>query len=377
MKKRFLSVFMCVAMVATMLVGCGSSSAPAAEAPAEEAPAAEAEAPAEEAAPAAEGGFHFEIVSKGEQHQYWQAVKKGAQEKADELGDTMTFVGPASESETEAQVQMFENAINQNPDAIGLAALSTEALIDGITRAMEAGIPIVGFDSGVPGAPEGAILANAATNNYNAGVLAAEKAFELIEDKLADGAVIGVLSQDATSESVCNRGLGFIDKMAELIIGKGLTVDVIGNDKFVNETKATKTAGGNVTIEVKVPTEVKDALSEQDCVSLLNKPGIICVYGSNEHSAKAIVSANPLAGNKVGTEVVGVGFDSGEVQKDAIKSGVLSGSITQAPFAMGAETVRLLHEAAMGQAISDVDTGCQWYTAENIDNPEISVNLYD
>ena len=46
MKRKLLSMILATAMVATMLVGCGSSSAPAAEA---EAPAAEAEAPAEEA----------------------------------------------------------------------------------------------------------------------------------------------------------------------------------------------------------------------------------------------------------------------------------------------------------------------------------------
>jgi len=59
MKKKVLSVVLCVAMVAAMLAGCGEAAAPAAEAPAaadeavaEEAPAAEAEEPAEAAAPA-------------------------------------------------------------------------------------------------------------------------------------------------------------------------------------------------------------------------------------------------------------------------------------------------------------------------------------
>ena len=59
MKKKALSTFLSVAMVASMLVGCGGGSeeaaAPAAEAPAaaEEAPAAEEAAPAEDAVDAA------------------------------------------------------------------------------------------------------------------------------------------------------------------------------------------------------------------------------------------------------------------------------------------------------------------------------------
>ena len=61
MKKKVLSAILSVAMVATLLAGCGSAAeeteAPAAteEAPAEEAPAEEAEAPAEDAAPAEDG----------------------------------------------------------------------------------------------------------------------------------------------------------------------------------------------------------------------------------------------------------------------------------------------------------------------------------
>ena len=34
-------------------------------------------------------------------------------------------------------------------------------------------------------------------------------------------------------------------------------------------------------------------------------------------------------------------------------------------------------EAASGEEVADTDTGCQWYTAENIDDPEIAQNLYD
>ena len=51
--------------------------------------------------------------------------------------------------------------------------------------AQEAGIPIIGFDSGVPGAPEGAVLANCSTDNYAAGALAAEKVYEAVADRIA------------------------------------------------------------------------------------------------------------------------------------------------------------------------------------------------
>lgn len=383
MKKKVLSALLSVAMVATLLVGCGSAAAPADQAaPAAEAPAAEAEAPAAEAAAPAAGDMKFEIVSKGFQHQYWQAVLLGANNKAAELGVTINFVGPNSESDIADQVQMLNNAINAQPNAIGLAALDTSACLDAIQTAKDAGIPIIGFDSGVPDAPEGAVLANCATDNYAAGELAAEEMYKAIKDRIAGASApvrIGVLSQDATSESVGNRGLGFIDKIGSLIIADGKTVNVEGNDKFVNGCKVEKTAGADVVIEVLVPAQVTSELSSIDCQTLLNKADTIAIYGSNQHSGEAMVTGNENL-NKFGTgpdQVIGVAFDSGAVIKAAVKDGTFLGAVTQAPVAMGEALVQALYDVANGKSVSDVDTGCQWYTSENMDSPEISPNLYD
>ena len=374
MKKKLLSALLCVAMVASLVVGCGAKE----EAPAE-APAATEEAPAEEEAAApAEGGYSFEIVSKGFQHAFWQAVYKGAMDKAAELGDSVDFVGPNSESDIADQVQMINNAINAQPAAIGLAALDTNAAMDAITQAQAAGIPIIGFDSGVPGAPEGAIYANAATDNYAAGQLAAEETYKLIGEKVEAGGVrIGVLSQDATGESLISRGTGFIDKMAELAVAAGKTVGVIGNDYFVGAFAGENAGeGADVIIEVLVPSQVTAELSAIDAQTLLNKADTICIYGSNSHSAEALVTADSNIG-KLGKDVIGVGFDSGIAIMDAIRAEKLAGAITQAPVAMGAAVVELLHAVASGETVADVDTGCQWYTAANIDDPEIAQNLYE
>ena len=383
MKKKVLASLLCVAMVAATLVGCGSAAsttdAPAAEAPAAE---AEAEAPAEEAeaeAPAASGDLHFEIVSKGFQHQYWQAVLKGAEQKAAELGVTINFVGPNSESDIADQVQMLNNAINAQPAAIGLAALDTSACLDAIQTAMDSNIPIIGFDSGVPGAPEGSIWANCATDNYAAGEIAAEETYKAIESQIKDATStvrIGVLSQDATSESVGNRGLGFIDKMGELVAAAGKSVVVTGNDKFVSDSKVEAGDSADVVIEVLVPAQVTSELSAIDCQTLLNKDDTIAIYGSNQHSAEAMVTGNENIG-KLGKTVVGVGFDSGAVIKAAVADGTFLGAITQAPVAMGEAVVQQLYNAATGASVSDVDTGCQWYTADNMEDPEIAQNLYD
>lgn len=388
MKRKLVSVMVGAAMAGMLLSGCGNNTAtPESTAAPTEAPAgseaASTDAPSTDAPAETGQEMHIEIVSKGFQHQYWQAVLKGAEQKAAELGVTITFVGPNSESDIADQLQMFQSAINKKPDALGLAALDTEALLDAISQAQAQNIPIIGFDSGVPGAPAGAIVANASTDNYAAGELAAEESYKAaLKDRIAnaDGPVrVGVMGQDATAESIVNRGLGFIDKLAELAEADGKTVTVEGNDRYVADCKVEKKSDADVIIEIVVPAQVTSELSALDCQTLLNKTDIICIYGSNQHSGEAMVTGNANL-NKFGTsetDVIGVTFDSGQVIKDAVRNGTFLGSITQAPVAMGERLVELCVSAAKGETVADVDTGCQWYTADTIDNPEIAQNLYD
>ncbi len=321
-------------------------------------------------------GMNIEIVSKGFQHSFWQAVKLGAERKAAELGVTVNFVGPANESAYDEQLQQMNSAIAAKPAAIGLAALSTETLLDPIAQAQAAGIPIIGFDSGVPGAPEGAILANAATNNYNAGAAAAVEVYALIADKIAaaEGTVrIGVIAQDNVSESVTLRGLGFIDKMAELC-GE---VALEGDTFYCNSAKVASVEGAKVVIETLVPAQVTAELSLTDANTILSKDDTVAIYGSNQHSAEAIVSANENLQVCGADGIIAAGFDSGAVILGAVREGIFAGAITQAPLAMGEYVVELCVAAVNGEAVADVDTGCQWYTAENMDDPEIAPNLYE
>lgn len=370
MKKKVLSVLLCVMLAGTILAGCGGKKESSSEGTAKE-------------NKASDGEISIEIVSKGFQHQYWQAVLKGANQKADELGVKINFVGPNSESDIADQVQMLQSAINAEPSAIALAALDTDACLDAISQAQSAGIPIIGFDSGVPGAPEGAIVANASTDNYAAGALAAEEGYKLaLKERIqnASGTVrVGVMAQDATGESTINRGLGFIDKLAELCETDGKKVTIEGNDRYVSDCNVEKKDKADVIIDVAVPAQVTSELSSLDCQTLLNKKDTVCIYGTNQHSGEAMVTGDENL-NKFGTgkdNVIGIAFDSGEVIKNAVKSGKFIGAITQAPVHMGETVVELCVNASKGETVSDVDTGCQWYTADNMDDAEISENLYD
>lgn len=365
MKKNFFKVFLVFVMLPLLglLAACGDS---------------DTEASGEGSS---EGEMSVEVVAKGFQHDFWRAVKQGAEEAAEENNVELNFVGPKDESAIAEQVEMMKNAVNKNPDAIALAALDTSALLGPIGQAVDKDIPIIGFDSGVPDAPEGAIDANASTDNYAAGELAAENMYPAIEDKVAeaDGDVrIGVVAQEVNSLSITERTVGFIDKMVELAegeLGEG-TVSVTGHEKLKNDVSEDD---AKLIIETRVPAELTDSAGQTEAQTLLNKDDLIAIYGSNEFASKAIINADSaLSGGKIGPDkVIAVGFDSGALQLDAIRSERFYGSVTQDPVSIGYNAVDLAVKAANGEEVSDVDTGAKWYNAENVDSDEITDLVYE
>ncbi len=329
---------------------------------------------------------YISVISKGEQHAFWQAVRKGADDAAAEYGVEMYYYGPPSESDIALQVEALNGELAKKPVALALAALSTESVMSQLAECLEKGIPVIGFDSGVPNAPEGSIKATASTNNQNAAALAAEKMLELegYADVLKAATpekpvVLAVLSQDATSESVSGRTTGFVNKMTELA-GEHGSVIVKGHDLWA--TKAEE-APENPTIvihvEIAATPETVDVTNSANAV--LNIENLHSVFLSNEGAVNGFLAAtnagSDLAEGARYGDLVVAGFDAGKTQKNAVREGWFVGSVTQDPYRIGYLAVELAYKASQGEEVDDVDTGAQWYTAENIDQPEIAILVYD
>lgn len=385
MKKAMAAI---LAMVMVLSVsGCSSSSASSQASSESSSSSSAAESSSSSSGGSGNQKYHFEVVSKGFQSTYWQAVYKGAKAELKKLNDkagyeeySMNFVGPDSESDVAVQVQEFTSALNAKPNAIGLAALDVNALLDSIKTAQSDKIPIIGFDSGVPKAPQGSVLANASTDNYKAGKLAADNLYDKIKGSLKGKVRIGEVDQDATSESITSRGLGFIDEMVSKLTADGHKVFVTGNQFYVGGSKGTKSsqADADVTIEVRVPAQTTVELCATEAGVILNESDTIAIFGSNQPAAEGIITANgTLNVCGEGKKVTAVGFDSGKVIKAAVKSGTMYGAVTQAPVTIGVDLIDLLAASAAGQSVKDTDTGCAFYTAQNIDSQEIAQNLYD
>ena len=327
--------------------------------------------------------LYIPVMAKGFQHQFWKAVASGAEDAAKKYGVEIYFNGPASETEIQAQVDMIQKEMAKNPKAMALAALDTEAVGDILADCAKKGIPVIGFDSGVPGDKSGAVKATASTNNENAAAIAATKFGEheglvaAMKAATPENPVrIACLSQDAVSASVTGRTTGFVNKMKEVASQYG-TVAVVGHDKWV-DGDASK-ASIIIEVAISATTDVTDVQNAAN--ALLAKEDLIAVFCSNEGTVTGFLAATSEGedlgeGGKYNGLVV-AGFDAGSAQKNAIRKGYFYGSVTQDPYRIGYLAVELAVKAAKGESVADVDTGAQWYNAENIDDEMIAMLVYD
>ena len=388
--KKLIALLLAVVMVVGLVACAAKTETPAAdtnktETPATETPAAETPATEEPAAeePASTEKMYIPVMAKGFQHQFWQAVKAGADAAAADYNVDIYFDGPASETEIDAQVNMVKTELSKNPKAMALAALSTDAVTEILEECAEKNIPVIGFDSGVPGDTTGAVKATACTNNESAAAIAAEKfnendtVVEAMKNATSDNPVIiGCLSQDAVSASVCGRTTGFVDKMYEIAEtyqpGK---VSVEGHAKWEKKVDAPA-----IIIEVAI-SATTEATAVQTAANSLLGMNPVAIFCSNEGAVTGFLSAvsdgEDLAEGGKYDGLVVAGFDAGAAQKNAVRQGWFYGSVTQDPYQIGYKAVELAVKAANGEEVSDVDTGAQWYNAENIDDEMISLLVYD
>jgi ribose transport system substrate-binding protein len=286
---------------------------------------------------------YIPVISKGFQHQFWQAVKKGAEAEAAKQNVTITFEGPENESQVDKQIEMLQAALDKKPAAICLAALDSKAAVPLLEKAKAANIPVVGFDSGVD---SDIPVATAATDNIAAAALAADKMAALI----GNSGKVGVIVHDQTSRTGIDRGDGFVNQMKS----KYPNIQIIGPQY-----------GGGDQLK---STDLAKAMIQ-------GNPDIKGFFGANEGSIIGVLNAVKELGK--GGKITVIGYDSGQQQIDAVKSGVEAGAITQNPIGIGAKCVEAAVKAIKGESqAKTIDTGFFWYDKTNIDKPEIAAVLY-
>ena len=299
--------------------------------------------PAATEAPAAGTKPYIPVISKGFQHQFWQAVKKGSEQAAADLNVDITFEGPESEAMVDKQVEMFQTALDKHPAAICLAAVDSKAFQPLLEKAKAANIPVVGFDSGVD---SDIPVTTAATDNIAAAAMAADKMAELIGGE----GEVAIIAHDQTSRTGIDRVKGFTDEI---------------KSKYPKITIVDTQYGGGDQLK---STDLAKAIIQAH-------PNLKGFFGANEGSIIGVL--NGVKELSMEGKLVVIGYDSGQQQMDAIRAGTEAGAITQNPIGIGYKCVEAALKAYKGETLpKTIDTGFYWYDKTNIDDPEIQAVLY-
>lgn len=180
MKEKVLSVLLGVAMVSTLLMGCGTKTEPAKEAPVTEAEtqaattetATETEAATEEAAEALPGGGSniLYIITPSHSNPFFGTEATAAEAQAKELGYEVKVL--SHDDDATKQMEHFEAAIADKAAAIICDNAGADATIEAVKKARDAGIPTFLIDREIN--QEGVAISQIVANNYQGAKAVAE-----------------------------------------------------------------------------------------------------------------------------------------------------------------------------------------------------------
>ncbi len=297
MKKKVLSAILSVAMVASLLVGCGSAAAPAedaaapAETTAEAAPAddAEAEAPAAEAAGGAGGKIGVAMPTKDLQR--WNQDGSNMEAQLKEAGYEVDIQYASNDIQT--QVSQIENMISGGCQLLVIASIDGDSLGTVLAQAKEANIPVIAYDRLIMNSD--AVTYYATFDNYMVGT----KQGEYIRDALdLDNAAGPFNIELITGDPGDNNARFFF----------GGAMDVL--QKYIDEGKLVVQSGQTSFEECATAnwsTETAQSRFDAILASNYTDKNLDAVLASNDSTALGV--ANSLAANYTGTYPILTGQD--------------------------------------------------------------------
>ena len=175
------------------------------------------------ASPAAAQDKRIALVVKALGIGFFEAAAKGAEEAAAELGDVeIIYTGP-TDTTAEGQIEVINALIAQKVDAIAISANDQDALVPALKKAMDRGITVIAWDSGV--APEGREM----HLNPSSNPLIGNMIIKLAADNLPEGGDVAVLSASATATNQ-NTWIEEMNKVLPNYPGINVVATVYGDD---------------------------------------------------------------------------------------------------------------------------------------------------
>lgn len=264
---------------------------------------------------AEDAGYKFGMTTMGEAS-FWDAVAQGVSSGMKE-GDELIFV-EGEHGNASGQVDIIEDFIAQDVDMVFFNPVDADAASSCLNLLEEAGIPVIDFDS--PCTDMSTVEAFCATDNYEAGALAAE----FMMEEHPEGGKVAVLVYESASACVA-RCEGFKDALE----GKeGWEI-------------VTELDGGNTT-DAALPV-AEDILTAN--------PDLTCIFAGNDEMALGAYSA--VTSNDANVDIYSV--NGGPEAKAKIKEdgedGVWRATSAQSPIGMGETIIDMGYKYLAGEEI--------------------------
>jgi ribose transport system substrate-binding protein len=276
--------------------------------------------------------LRFAVIPKSLDLPVFNYARIGAEREAKQLGNVEVIWRGAESADQLRQKEILESFISQHVDGIAISCLNGEFLADTINKAVDAGIPVVTWDSDAPTSKR---LAFYGVDDMASGRILGEQAAELLGGK---GEVAIITSYGATN---LERRLAGVKEA----IGKhpGMKIvevyDIKEDPVHCAEIIA---SGGN-----RYP----------------NLGAWISVGGWPVFTKNALASVDPSK-----TRVIS--FDTIPPAPELLKEGKVQVLLGQKYFGWGSESVRLLHDLANGRKPPTpiIDSGVDVVTSRNVDD---------
>ena len=184
--------------------------------------------PAGSSAGPSEGKRTLVMIPKATQSSFWNAVRRGGEQAAEEFDVELLWKGPSRENDRAGQKQVVQQFTNAGVAGMLLAPTDSKALAAEVRTATAKGLPVLIFDSAVDGEAGKDYISFVATDNTAAGKLGGKHLMELV----GKGGKTICFRHMEGHESTTKREDGAIEEM------KAGGAEILVDDRYTGDSAA-------------------------------------------------------------------------------------------------------------------------------------------
>jgi ribose transport system substrate-binding protein len=264
---------------------------------------------------------HVAIVLRDFGNPYWRALRDGAVAEGKKLGVPVSVQAGSSETDSVGENAKISTMANENFTCFGVVPVNASNIITPLVPVSNKHIPIINLDSALdPNAVKQAglhLTSFIGSDNVEAGHIAGRYLLKQLNDK----GQVAILEGIPGEQNGINRETAFRKEVA-------------GKLKIVQSESADYERGR--------------ALTETEAMLRVH-PQLNGIFAANDEMGLGAAQAIMNAGKSKKIHVVSI--DGVHEALQAVKSGKLSGSVSQYPYAEGEMAVQACQQLAEGKSI--------------------------